>query len=653
MPTSQKTIQQYKALLRQIETALGRSEPSPRLSAFDSVDQQELSKLHDWEDHAAMFWQERWKKDKGKDIHFWWAHLIVLLEECPRLLPEILTFLGEEPESVGLLELQELRYEHQAAFAQRTSQLIDFEAFVEGLISKQESELEKLLQEVIVWFTFHESEILFASYHELITLHNLLEKGIRRYAARLTKPDILEKTKELSAFLKGLKAEIQEQLHVCEALQLIPFQQTEKTAYYKELFHEIAFFRDVQSSILYQLSDRSALQDELAKWLEDWENLENLIVSRVQGRLRAFSRIQEQCRQKALPVLQASHTQMLDITKGITARILQKLDEVIEHTEKNTAKPTKVKSKSKASKRLSLEDFKDRYENEWRGELIKKSRQERKEELQKFRQNFKELLVGTRSEVNDILEATRETITEIVEESKADFLKNEATILSDQASIEGFFQGVRQGLTHLLREAAISKDWFWNHYPALTLLQQIRETTTQKIDACIRETQPSSEGETEIILIPSPLWTRPVLERAMFLALFWSKIENCTLRIGDEPQPLPENLSFLRQQLFLVRKMEFSANDTPSKPFCSLAEKEARIIFSADRKPPTEKQQTALTKSAEITFWITPSLDTEGKIIRFSKKLIYLRGWSVKLPEMLRLLSLSREEAVRYPSANL
>ncbi|MEM6299185.1 MAG: hypothetical protein AAF740_10910, partial [Bacteroidota bacterium] len=487
MPTSQETIQQYKALLRHLETELGRSKPPARISAFDTVDSRKLSKLHDWEDHAAAFWQERWQKEKNAG--FWWTHLVVLLEECPRLLPEVLDFLNKDETPMRLLDLQELRYEHQAAFAQRTSQLIDFEIFIEELVRKQELELQKLRKEVNAWFEYHESEILFASYHELIVLHNLLEKGIRRYTARLTKPDIIEKTKELSVFLKGLKAEIQEQLQACEKFQVTPSEQVEKSVHYKELFHEIAFFRDVQSSILYQLSGNSGLQNDLTKWLEDWENLENLIVSRIQGRLRAFSRIQEQYRQKALPVLQQSHKQMLDITKGITEQVLQKLDEVIAHTEKSpVTKPEKIKSKKKKNKKLSLEDFKDRYENEWRGELIKKSRQERKEELQKFRQNFKELLVGTRSEVNDILEATRETITEIVEESKADFFKNEASILNDQVSVEDFFQDVRRGLTRLLREAAISKDWFWNHYPALTLLQQIRKTTTQKISTFLAKT---------------------------------------------------------------------------------------------------------------------------------------------------------------------
>lgn len=638
----QALIQAYKKGLQALADALAAQAPDsgdalqdwlervgvparvPLLSAFQNPDAQTLPTFADRERQAERFWREKWKARTENDA-FWWQHLLVLLNEAPNVLTEVLPRLSGDYSPLWLFEL---RYAQQREFANRTRDFLQFESYLENLLRDQEAEVKRRQEALQHWFAHQEEEALFAPYHELIALHNLLEKGLRTYAAKLTRPDVLEQLPALRSWLSELETEVQAQLRYCADPLRLPAPEMLSESAQPLLFDRIRLFRDVQSTLWEQLKTTP----DVRTTLQEWEELENLIVHRVQGRLRAFADIQARYRQVAVPALQTAYQEMFRITEGVTERFLAQLQDL--HASLKT--PPKAPPKPARGETFSWEDFKKRYETDWRKEMILAQRQKQQQDLKHFRAQFSELLTTSRQEITNILESTREVLTEMVATAQEALARNEAAARADQAQLTSFFQHIRSDIQVLTRRARHSERPFWEDYPALTRLQDIRQATEAHINRLAQPTK--AAPPTQVFLFSDPRWTRPLLERAVFAAWVWKKQYGATVYLnGQATGELSK--AFLPDQLRWVRTIERSPAPRKSPYYPPT---ELRVLFTPEAETPDSRPWE---KGSEMTFCITPALGN-GRVLRLSPRSFWLTGWSAALPDMVLLLRKSREEVV-------
>lgn len=651
--SEQEIIQQYKTLLRQLEIELGDQpvatpsfwQPAPQLapdvSVFARLEPEAVS-LQQLEQSAYEFWKSRWdSRASDSDLLFWWRHLLTILDEAPRLLPETLHHIAAAKASP--FWFFELRYAHQKEFAARTSRLYEFNHYLEELIRQQEAEVGQLHAVVSQWFQDFEEEALFRPYHHLIELHNLISRGLRSYTAKLTQADILQKLPELNQWIEELKQQIRQQLAVCKALtrQEIPLSSVRTNA--SELFAQLTFFRDMQSAILEQLRKNAASEQTLNEWLRNWEELENTIIYRTRGRLRAFQEIQERYRQRAAPTMEEARQQMYGIAQGVASHFLSQLDQAAVRHREEAPSPPPIKPDK--GERFSWEDFKERYQREWRKELINESKAYQKTQLSAFRAQLSEMLTTAKQEITHIVEATREVLTDMVSEAKAELSKRQLSALEEQTQLHDFFAEIRQEMQGIVAAASASQQPFWEHYPALTHLQDIRQATEKQVAAAMQDVTQLTIVPTEVILLASPNWTRPQLERAAFAALVWQKQLEANIIYGKETIFRPDTqVSWLRNQFYLARAVERSVGAPTGVPQKVVR----RIIFTPNPKPPIEQVRRYYEPLAEITHWFSPQLRQErGQVLRLSPKSFFLRGWIQDPGQMLAYLELGREALVR------
>jgi hypothetical protein len=525
-----------------------------------------------------------WKKTLKNNYisyHDLLDNLNLILEQSPTFLSRALSMINNEDtiqeNTISPFLFHTKLYEIQAVFAKKIDKLYDTERYIEQIISVQEREIQFTHLKALSLFDKLEDDFFFETYHELNTIFNKLIRLRKKYFAKLNRTSILKSGEAMQEVLKKGQVLLEEfetlkskHRDKCEQELEIDFlwKKTEDRSIEK-LQEEVMLIAEMQSFYYSAQNKGQVSEQELKNVIRLLDELENVVLYKVRGRISAFKDIQKVYFAKLKPKLIDALDKMCEITEGVANKFLDKLRKAQNYHQekvKNWKSPdSKVAEnfnqiledtleddrKKARNKGLNLEDFKATYFDKIRVRYIKESESISYQELKDFRTDIQGIFNSAKKEMSHILEFSRSLMSEMMAEARLSMQTAYRESQDEQVEMQPFFSEIRKTVRNIFRDDQVEKTFLFSIYPSFTRTKEIRHCLETAMDTALQNL-PTLEGKTLIWIHHSSIVDIKKAEQVAFqLAVLLKRGEDTDLLLGSHFIEIQsqENLNVLKNKL--------------------------------------------------------------------------------------------------------